>query len=1376
MNKSFRVIWSSVRNCFVVADERSKAKGKPSSTKKVIAAAVAGLFLAPAIASAATCEGLNPVTGALTTTQCYTVDEDITINNGASVNVGDGSAVAVLLSDYTKALVNNGSLSGAYSDAVTATGDEFGSSGVAAFSYAAYNAGLYVDDVVSGALTNTSAGVINSAVNISAAATATDTNYAYAYAYANYSGQSYSAGILSGELNGELSNSGTIGAAAVSSSTASATVSSTSTDVDDRAYVFAYSGGVTAAGVVVSGDLNGSLINNAGGVIGAQASDTASAIGAINNGGTSTGDAYLSSTSRAYSIAYGVTIDGAMGSGSSLVNRGVINAAAASSALTTSAVPLAYDYAYAYAGAGAYASAYGMHVNSTIGEGALVHNAGTINVTANTTATASASSNGNLTNLTYRWDSPSYYDSVVGHWVYEADADASEAGARGYAYAYGVLLNRGVNGGAFVNDGAINVTTGSQNTTTATGYSDDVWAYTYGGSNAVALGLGGFYDIDSNWTSLLGTVTNNGTLNATSNITSAATASSTTAYDNAYAFAEANSGGWADATGIYLSGYMGVDSRLINNGTINASANMNSSHGVSNATVTGEYSYAYAYAGARGRSESVGIRVRGLNDNASIVNNGVISSIANTTTSAVATASASPLSEAYAYSETNAYASAYGIVVGGYNTGMEPGASVVNNGDITVMATVNTTATSTATGDTATADAYAYAYAYATGMHSQRGLEAGASFVNNGTITVVANANATATAADNTEASMYARAYGMNLRWNEVAEGAFITNTGTISATAIGNNNLAVGININSSMNGDLNNSGNITATTQGGAVGEDYAFGVYANNLNGTITNSGNISATVQSGSIGEDNAYSIFVGEGGNGMINNLAGGVLDGQVYAGGGISMINDGMLNTRFSESYIGEDYTQGSTGVLKLSALDDMTYGSLYAGGMATMAEGSTIRVALDPAHTLVAGSVLENVVYGNAGLTMGAVNVQDNNLSLNFTAVNDLANGVDLTAAATGLTTVAATVAGAGLGSAAGLGGVLDGLLVNPDAQSPQMANFLWNLGSSSSAQQVTNSVAELLPLMSGSVNYATLNTLRMVNLAINQRLDASSGVSSGDLAFSDKHFWLKPFGSWANQDKRNGTLGYDSNSYGLAFGADGQISDANTVGVAIAYARTDMDSDMVNQRADINSYQAAFYGSHKLSDVTSLNYQADFGYHDNSGRRSITGIGSAKSDFDSWSGHVGVSLAHSIALDELTTFTPSIRADYSKIRAESYREKGAGAFNLNVGSETTDELILGADGKLARSLSDKATAYANLGLGYDVINERTSLTSAFAGIPGATFATPGLDPSPWLVRGGLGVVGQATETLELSLRYDFEVRNDFDNQTASVKARWAF
>ena len=62
-------------------------------------------------------------------------------------------------------------------------------------------------------------------------------------------------------------------------------------------------------------------------------------------------------------------------------------------------------------------------------------------------------------------------------------------------------------------------------------------------------------------------------------------------------------------------------------------------------------------------------------------------------------------------------------------------------------------------------------------------------------------------------------------------------------------------------------------------------------------------------------------------------------------------------------------------------------------------------------------------------------VKVQDNILPVNFTAVNNGAQGVDLTTTATSLITVVAAVQAAGLSSAVGVGGVLDNLLIDPQA-----------------------------------------------------------------------------------------------------------------------------------------------------------------------------------------------------------------------------------------------------------------------------------------------------------------------------------------------------
>ncbi len=1307
MNKNHRVIWSVIRNCFVVASEVAKAKGKPSSTRKTVAAAIAALFIAPvAAAGAPICGNETNISGAVGA-QCYE-DQAVIINNSGSISANNAYAVNVDAYPYTQTFTNNGSISG--------TASQTGYPNVAA---------VYFDGDVSGSIVN------NGSITI---------------VNENTSGQAYSAAILMSNLVGNLTNRGSITASSTASIysssgdayaaaiamnsmqgslTNSGTISATATAT-------AYSSAnANAYGVMVNNDLNGSLTNS--GTISATATadySEANAFGVfvggnLNEGGALTNSGNIKATALSYSdtaMASGVNVVGSLDG--SLTNSGKILATATGYySATAYGVYLGEDLNGTLTNSGTISAtaiantdsayAYGLYVGNNLN--GTVTNSGTITAKANVYSSSYANAYG------------VYVDGDLAGSLVNASTGTISAEAKNthsYSpYAYGVNVSGNLSG-SLTNAGTISAT--------ATGNTDS--AYAYGVS------------VDGD---LSGSLTNTGTISAKATVTDSDSAYAYGVYANTISGTLTNKGtitatasnvggqsatGDAYAYGIYTYGVETTGS-IINEGTIKATANR-----TNNGT---DYIYASA----------AGIYVDGTL-NGAITNKGTISAAVNDASSGDAYGSAygiyvnsdvgatgainnSGAIAATAYAYGTSQPEAYGIYVGGNVAG-----SITNSGSITAKAVGETSA-------------------YAYGVVVRGNL---ASLTNTGSIT------ATATAKTND----YASAYGVLVNGTLTN----LTNSGTISATASGGLNSyasAYGISVNT-LTGQLINSGNITATALGGSTGEDnYAYGVYVNNLNGgTITNSGTISAFAEASAPGEDNAYSISTF--GVGTINNLAGGVLDGQVFAGGAISLNNDGLLNTRLGESHVGEDYNQGTTGVFKLSAVDDATYGSLYARGTATLAEGTTIRVAVDPAHTLAADSVLQNVIYGAAGLSMGGVNVQDNNLSLNFTAADNTFNGVDLTATSTGLTTVVAAVTGAGLGSAAGAGGVLDTLLANPDAQSPQVANFLYGLGGASSAQEVTNKVAELLPLMSGSVNHATLDTMRMLNLAINQRLDAKAGVASGDLAFSDKHFWLKPFGSWANQDKRNGTAGYDADTYGLAFGADGQISDANTVGLAISYARTDLDSDMTRQNADVDSYQAAFYGTHKFSDATSLNYQADFGYHDNSGRRSITGVGSAKSDYDSWSGHVGASLAHTIAIDEATTFTPSIRADYSRIRAESYREKGAGGFNLNVGSETTDELILGADGKLARSISEKATAFANLGVGYDVINERTSMTSAFAGVPGAVFTTRGIDPSPWLLRGGLGIVGQATETLELSLRYDFEVRNDFDNQTASVRARWAF
>jgi outer membrane autotransporter protein len=336
-----------------------------------------------------------------------------------------------------------------------------------------------------------------------------------------------------------------------------------------------------------------------------------------------------------------------------------------------------------------------------------------------------------------------------------------------------------------------------------------------------------------------------------------------------------------------------------------------------------------------------------------------------------------------------------------------------------------------------------------------------------------------------------------------------------------------------------------------------------------------------------------------------------------------------------------------------------------------------------------------------------------------------------------------------------------------------------LFTGASLSGDQEISNAASQTLPLLTGGSMIAAGNALSGINHIIQARIESNLGLSSGDDFLGDRKFWLKPFGSWADQNDRNGVAGFKADTWGVALGADAALNNRTRLGAAFAYANSNVDSNsaVAPQTVDVNVYQLIGYGSYSLAEDTELNFQVNAGQNKNKGNRSITFAGTvASAEYDSYTAHAGVGLGRTYPLSETTRITPSVRADYTWIKDKSYSETGAGLLNLDVASRSTEELVLSIDGKLTHALSDHTTLTANLGAGYDVINEQASITAAFAGAPGASFVTNGLDPSPWIGRGGLGLVHDLKNSTEITARYDVEARENFTNQTASIKARWAF
>lgn len=326
---------------------------------------------------------------------------------------------------------------------------------------------------------------------------------------------------------------------------------------------------------------------------------------------------------------------------------------------------------------------------------------------------------------------------------------------------------------------------------------------------------------------------------------------------------------------------------------------------------------------------------------------------------------------------------------------------------------------------------------------------------------------------------------------------------------------------------------------------------------------------------------------------------------------------------------------------------------------------------------------------------------------------------------------------------------------------------------------QARSQAASQTLPLLTGGSIGAAKAALAAVNRVIQARIDANLGMSSGDDFLGDRNVWMRPFGSRADQDDDNGVSGYKADTYGIAMGFDGTPSPALRIGGALAYAKVDANgnSSIARQNADVDVYQLVGYGSYSVNERTDINFQADIGRNNNEGRRQIAFTSTvAASDYKSDTAHVGIGIGRNYPLSVQTILTPSVRADYTYIKDKGYTESGAGLLNLTVGSRKAEAFVIGVDGKLTHKLNDQISLQAILGVGYDTMSDQDKITSSFAGAPTAAFVTYGIEPSPWLVRGGVGTVYKTKAGLEITGRYDAEYRESFLNQTASVKLRWAF
>jgi len=205
------------------------------------------------------------------------------------------------------------------------------------------------------------------------------------------------------------------------------------------------------------------------------------------------------------------------------------------------------------------------------------------------------------------------------------------------------------------------------------------------------------------------------------------------------------------------------------------------------------------------------------------------------------------------------------------------------------------------------------------------------------------------------------------------------------------------------------------------------------------------------------------------------------------------------------------------------------------------------------------------------------------------------------------------------------------------------------------------------------------------------------------------------------------------------------------------------------------MNSYLAKAYATKMIDDATVLNLQLGAGISDYESKRFLYTGDIAEADYDSWYLQANVELERSYQMNEKAILTPFIHADYVYIDVDGYKESGGGALSLEVDDDSADSLVFGAGLKGNYDVSDKWTLEADAGIGYDVLTDRSNLTSSFVG-GGANFSTQGIKPDEVVYSAGLGAAYGLDNGGEVTVRYDFNGREDYTEQYLSVDLRVPF
>lgn len=499
---------------------------------------------------------------------------------------------------------------------------------------------------------------------------------------------------------------------------------------------------------------------------------------------------------------------------------------------------------------------------------------------------------------------------------------------------------------------------------------------------------------------------------------------------------------------------------------------------------------------------------------------------------------------------------------------------------------------------------------------------------------------------------------------------------------------------------------------------------------------------------------------------------------SVVVGEGATLdIGTNALHSGGDKGVDGEGVHFKDNSTLAFTVTDKDTYGKIYANYINISKNGTNLNMTLNGA-ALAKGETTTLKLFN--GEDSDEVEIEGKFANLSKNSRYEFADNGDGTFKVTSVASAADTVADAG-GSANNAGTAEAWDSVSASISSPVAASVTEKLAqlsnSTDAAEQkaYVDALTAVAPEVAPMVQKTQTETANQVFGTVGTRLTGGSistggeGMASGDSIFKRGAMWVQGLFNKSKLDDTSKAKGFDADSSGIAFGAEKFVTDDTKVGIGYAYTNTDIDGFM--RSTDVDTHTAILYGEYKPSNWY-VNGIATYGWSDYEESKSVAGVG-VKADYDIETFGLQAMTGYDMNVNGLG-ITPEAGLRYVHIKQDAYKDSADQRVSANDSDILTG--VIGAKVSKNFELSNgmNIKPEARIAATYDLFNDDVNSVVTLAN--GSAYAVDGEALDRFGMEFGAGVTAEVNDNVELSLGYEGKFREDYQDHTGLINAKYKF